>query len=129
MALKKKHSALSIVDETAEARGDQNGVSFVLWPQAERDSQLGLVVGMQESSNLDFISTWPRKCVSPIAQTLCIDRAAGGLGTLDDWPATGFAFDQNWNITAPNKGVYPAGSMYVDRYHDSWERDSPVSEF
>ena len=80
MALKQKHSALSIVDETAEARGDQNGVSLVLWPQAKRDSQLGLVdeltcdptisseyhdVGMQESSTPDFVSTWPSNFVSP----------------------------------------------------------------
>ena len=56
---------------------------------------------MQESSNPDFVSTWPSKFVSPIAQTLCIDRAAGGMGTLND-----LAFDQNWNITAAFKGVY-----------------------
>ena len=98
------------------------------------ESQLGLVdeltydpaisreyhdVGMQESSNPDFVSTWPSKCVSPTAQLLCMDRAAGGLGTMDDAPARRFAFDQYWNITAAFKGVYSQGSI---------KRGSAVSE-
>ena len=40
-----------------------------------------------------------------------------------------FAFDQNWNITAAFKGVYPAGSMYVDRYYVSWNVAVPCRSF